>query len=248
MRKVEDIMRLESILFELESKPGRPANHRNSGRYGITIFGDVAGDGPWGMKLEGHHVSLNFTFIDDHLVGHTPAFLGANPAEIRTGEGAGRRTLSDEEDALRDLWAALSDESRRAARIAEAAPPDVLFGPGKEILFDKKNGLSADRMSEKEQVRLLALIDVFAQNLKRPTAAEEMERLRASGFESVRFFFAGDLLPGVGHYARIEGPTLVIEYDNTQNGANHIHTLWRDPERDFGKDPLREHYEKAHKK
>ena len=71
--------------------------------------------------------------------------------------------------------------------------------------------------------------------------------MREAGVERIHFAWAGPIEPGHAHYYRIHGPTALIELDNTQNDANHIHSVWHDPRNDFGADLLRAHYERGHR-
>jgi hypothetical protein len=190
-------------------------------------------------------VSLNFTIAPDGAVAVTPAFLGANPAEVRTGERAGQRVLAAEEDLARDLLGSLSASQRSVAMIAETAPGDILAMPGRALSDIDESGLSASEMTPEQTALLRRLLAVYTGNLRMDLEAEQVARMEAAGLGTVRFAWAGSEEKGRPHYYRLSGPTFVIEYDNTQNGANHVHTVWRDRTRDFGRDLLKEHYDAA---
>lgn len=243
MNKVEEIMLLDSVLLEMEKGAGP---RRDPLAYSIAIFG-TPGTEPWGWKLEGHHVSLNFTG-SGQSTAVTPAFLGANPAEVRQGPRAGVRVLAAEEDLGRELLASLTPEQRKTAIIADKAPSDILAVPGRSADEIAIAGLPVSSMDEPQRKLIDRLLSEFAGNLTHELASRELERIRKAGIENVRFAWMGSDRRGEGHYYRLTGPTFVIEYDNTQNNANHVHTVWRDRERDFGRDILKEHLEHGHGK
>jgi len=242
--KTNAIIELEEVLYELQSRPGDPAEHRDPGRYFITIFGDPASPAPWGWRFEGHHLSLNFTSVTGE-VAVTPSFLGANPAEVQHGPNAGLRALADEIDLARALLASFTDEQRERAIIAAEAPRDIILSPGREANgIGDPVGVRFAEMTGQQRATLMRLISVYTENLEAELAREQMAQIREAGLDAIHFAWAGATEPGRGHYYRIHGPTFVIEYDNTQNGANHVHTVWRDLTNDFGEDLLRRHYDR----
>jgi len=243
MNKVEEIMLLESVLHEVEKGSGP---RRDPLDYSVAIFGTPGVD-PWGWKLEGHHLSLNFTGSGE-TTAVTPAFLGANPAEVGQGPRAGVRVLAAEEDLARELLASLTLAQRKIAIIADKAPGDILAVPGRGLDEIAAAGLPLSAMDAPQRKLIDRLLGEFAGNLKHDLASHELERIRKAGIENVRFAWMGSDRRGEGHYYRLTGPTFVIEYDNTQNNANHVHTVWRDRERDFGRDLLKEHVEHGHGK
>lgn len=231
-RKARDVIELERVLFELEGG----SRIRDAELYYFSIFGTPAAEAPWGWRLEGHHLSLHFTAVTQELTAVTPAFYGANPADVD-----GWRVLEAEEDRARDLLASLDHAQRQQAIVGAWAPRDILHGPEPQETAAEE-GLAAAAMTEAQQRLLHDLLDVYFGNMQPEEAARYRQRMEAAGFDQVRFVWAGGTAPGEGHYYRIQGPTLVIEYDNTQNGANHIHTVWHDPTENFGGDLLRQHY------
>jgi hypothetical protein len=236
--KVEEIMLLDAVLREMEKGSGV---RRDPLAYAVAVFGTPGADA-WGWKLEGHHVSLNFTGAGS-ATAVTPAFLGANPAEVRTGERAGVRVLAQEEDLARELLASLSDDERHAAVLGDRAPDDILAVPGRALEQLDGSGLACAAMNPAQRALVERLLAEFARNLRHDLAEAELARIGAAGMDAVRFAWMGSDRRGEGHYWRLSGPTFVIECDNTQNGANHVHTVWRDRQRDFGRDLLREHRE-----
>ena len=241
MNKVEEIMLLDSVLRDMEKGKGP---RRDPLAYSIAIFGSP-GAAPWGWKLEGHHISLNFTGSGE-ATAVPPAFLGANPGEVKQGPRAGVRVLAAEEDLARELLASLTPEQRKEAIIGDTAPGDILAVPGRGLDEIAATGLPVSSMDAAQRTLVNRLLSEFAGNLKHDLATYELERINKAGLDKVRFGWIGSERRGEGHYYRISGPTFVIEYDNTQNNANHVHTVWRDRERDFGRDLLKEHLEHGH--
>lgn len=239
------IVQLEDVLRTIESRGGADASHRDKRRYALSVAGEPGLDGAFAIRLQGHHVSLHFTFFAGWLCGTTPHFLGTNPHELREGPDAGHRVLAAEEDLARELLASLDDAQRRLAITAAQAPPDVLLGP--KAGFDRiaEQGLVATAMDERQRALLWRLVEQFAHRLRGEFARGELDRIDAQR-DSIRFVWMGGTERGQGHYWRLQGTTFVLEYDNTQNDANHVHTVWRDRERDFGGDPLRRHLEQDH--
>jgi hypothetical protein len=238
--KATGVMHLEAILGALEGRPG----HRDPENYHFWIFGAPSVDQPWGWRFEGHHISLNFTSADGVTVS-APAFIGANPARVPSGPHAGWRLLAAEEDRARDLLAALTPSQREQAIIAERTPGDIITGNDREARLEAKEGLSAGDMTAGQLVLLRRLLAEYAENVEPEMARVRYARIEEEGIERLHFAWAGSTEPGEPHYYRIHGPTVLIEYDNTQNDANHIHSVWRDLENDFGGDLLRRHYETA---
>ncbi|HSP43889.1 MAG TPA: DUF3500 domain-containing protein [Luteolibacter sp.] len=236
------IIALEDVLRKMEGSP-----RRDSGLYYFTVFGKPDAKETWGWRLEGHHLSINFLITKKGDISATPMFFGANPAEVRIEhEMKGRRTLAAEEDLGRELMKSFDDEQRRTALIAAEAPADIVTGADREAKLAAPTGLPYTRMNADQQKRLRELVDFYAGRLREEIAEREVRRIADRGWDHLHFAWAGGLEPGDGHYYRIHSPDFVIEYDNVQNGANHIHTAWRDFKGDFGRDLLREHHEEAH--
>ena len=211
--------------------------------YYLTVFGDPSAKGAWGWRLEGHHVSLRFAIDNGRmLVSSTPQFLGANPAEVPYGYGpnTGLRVLAAQEDAARTLLRAL-DAKEQA--IALVAPKPRGFASGTQVKFDPQTpiGLAAAQMSSKHRDMLLKLIDSYASIMPPDIAAERMARIKAAGIDKIMFAWSGAIEKGQQYQYQVQGPTFLIEHNNTQNNGNHIHAVWRDFNGDFGRDVLAEH-------
>jgi hypothetical protein len=241
------IMDLETILGGLEkaqrAASGRGGNslERDPGKYFVSIFGTPSTKETWAWRVEGHHISLNFTVVNGTLVSGSPSFFGTNPAEVREGPRKGTRILGVEEDAARALLASLDASQRTKAIINTEAPNDMLTMANVNITPLSPTGISYDALNATQRDLLTKLIEVYTGFMADDIAAERTARFKKAGVEKIGFAWAGSTEKGAKHYYRIQGPTFLVEYDNTQNDANHIHSVWRDFEGDFGRDLLREH-------
>ncbi len=241
--KVTSIMSLENILKEIEAKtPTAPV--RDPVMYFITIFGSPE-KSEWGWRLEGHHLSMNFFIYDGKLASVTPSFLGTNPAEVRDGARKGLRILAGEEDLARTLVKSFSDELKKIAVITNVAPRDIITGNARKAKFLEPAGLSYSKLDGSQKKHLVALIYEYLHRYRAEISDKDMERIHKAGLDKTSFAWSGGLEPGQGSYYRIQGPTFLMEFDNTQNNANHIHAVWRDLEKDFGDDVLAKHYEQT---
>jgi hypothetical protein len=238
--KATGVMHLEGVLAVLEGSPDR----RDPENYHFWVFGTPSPDGPWGWRFEGHHVSLNFTSADGVTVS-TPSFIGANPARVPSGPFAGWRLLAGEEDLARALVRSLDDGQRDRAIISATAPRDIITGNDRRASLERTEGLPFAAMTGPQRELLLRLLAEYVDNADPAIARPRLARIQEVGLDRLHFAWAGGLEPGDPHYYRIHGPTILIEYDNTQNDANHIHSVWRDLENDFGDDLLRRHYDRA---
>jgi hypothetical protein len=239
--RARGVMKHENILRRVETERGVDASRRDPGLYYTTVFGKPGAAAPWAWRFEGHHLSLNVTQIPGRppLIG--PVFIGANPAKVLTGPQTGFRLLAEEEDLGRALIKVLSEDRRKSALIRDTAFSEILTTTEREVKLEMA-GLSARDMSAAERQQLRELVELYVNRFVSPSAAEVLKRLDAAGFDNLRFAWAGGLEPGQPHYYRVHGPTLLIEYDDTQNEANHIHTVYRDLQHDFGGDVLSAHY------
>ncbi len=237
------VMKHENILRRVETEAGvANASRRDPGLYYTAIFGKPAGSAPWAWRFEGHHLSINVTELPGEAPVVAPLFMGANPARVLAGPNAGFRLLAAEEDLGREMIKMLPASKREAATIRDTAFPDIVTGNDPKVQKLELAGLAAADMSAEERAQLRRLLELYVGRMNAASAKEVLARLDSAGFEKVRFAWAGGIEAGQPHYYRIHGPTLLIEYDDTQNEANHIHTVYRDLERDFGGDALRAHY------
>jgi len=236
--RAEAIRSLELVLRAMEKRDSRDPE-----MYFITIFGTPSA-AVWAWRYEGHHLAQNWTIVRGKAVATSPAFFGANPAEVMDGPMKGTRALSAEADLGWALLDALVGHAREAAVIGATAPNDILTGNSRKAAMLDNVGLQAREMSAKEQGLLMSLIEAHASAQAPALAADRLARIKAAGFDHVRFAWMGATrkAPGGAHYYRVQGPTFLIEYDNTQNNANHQHIVWRDFKGDFGDDLLAAHY------
>ena len=238
--KALTIMSLEQILFDLENK----AAHRNAELYYFSVFG-APGKDVWGWRVEGHHLSLNFLARGDEVLATTPSFLGTNPAEVRAGPRAGLRVLAQEEELGWKLIKSLDAGQRAVAIITNSAPRDVITGDARKVSPLEPVGIPAAKLARTQRGLLEALIKEFIGRNRAEVADADWAKIEKSGWNKISFAWAGGLEPGQGHYYRVQGPTFLLEFDNTQNDANHVHAVWRDFANDFGEDVLRKHYEQV---
>ena len=242
--KATTIMKLETVLREIETFNWFG---RDPEKYYFSFFGTPSPAGTWGWRVEGHHLSLNVTIVKGRLFATAPRFLGANPARVAEGDLGGVRVLAGEEDLARQLLNALDSEQRQKAVFREKAYSDIVTGADETAPPLAPVGISAGELTGAQMALLVKLIDEYVSSQPPDIARQRMENIRSSGLDQVYFGWAGGIEPGQPHYYRIQGATFLIEYDNVQNGANHIHTVWRDFDGDFGRDLLREHYRAEHR-
>jgi len=237
------IMELENILHTLENSDGKKgANVRDPELYFFTIFGAPSAQSVWGWRVEGHHVSLHFTISNSTAVANTPAFFGTNPAEVRVeGPKKGLRLLGSMEDGARALLATFDDAQRATAIYDKVAPGDILTMNKNDISPLPDQGVAYGAMGSQQQALLMKVIEAYTSNMETDLAAERIAKIKSAGIDKVKFAWLGETDKGKKHYYSVQGPTFLIEYDNTQNNGNHIHSVWRDFNGDFGRDILREH-------
>ncbi|HEY7686115.1 MAG TPA: DUF3500 domain-containing protein, partial [Gemmatimonadales bacterium] len=214
---------------------------RDPERYFFSIFGTPSTESTWGWRVEGHHMSLHFTVVNGTLVAGAPTFFGSNPAEVREGPKKGTRVLALVEDAARALLESLDSTQRATAIINATAPNDIVTAANVKIDPLAPVGITASALTASQRALLKQLVDVYAGYVADDIAADRLARIEKAGWDNVAFAWAGALERGQKHYYRVQGPTFLIEYDNTQTDANHIHSVWRDFNGDFGADLLREH-------
>jgi hypothetical protein len=247
VKKIRAIMQLELVLIEIEHR--KPDDHfRDPGKYFLTIFGVPGNRTIWGWRLEGHHVSFNFSANDKKLVAGTPGFLGANPAIVQQGDQKGKEVLKDEKEMGFALLRNLSADELKKAIVDTAAPGDIVTYINRKAMIEHPSGLLYTEMNSAQQQQLLQLISLYVHRFTKLFADNMLKEIQAAGVENLRFAWMGQMESGPGHphYYRIQGPTLIIEYDNTQNNANHVHTVVRDLLHDYGGDALLEHYKQSH--
>jgi hypothetical protein len=246
--EVEAVIALETVLGELERTEGRVGSDRRDPElYWFAVFGEPDAGSGWSWRIGGHHVAIQLTVAGGIVVGSAPSFLGANPAVVPRGPDAGARALAGEETLARDLLASLDEPARRKAMIDRTAPADILSGNGRRAqIASVPTGVAYAELDAAGRAALERLIGHYLDRARPEIASAEWDRIRSTGLDSVTFAWAGPGEPGRGHYYAVRGPRFLVEYDNTQNGANHIHAVWRDLANDWGEDLLAAHYASDH--
>jgi hypothetical protein len=228
---------------------------RNPIKYFVSIYGTPDPKGTWGWRFEGHHMSLVFTIVDGKAISTSPMFMGTNPAEVREGPRKGVRVLGRDEDLARQLVKSLNAEQSATAIFDKTAPKEVITatapgfdGPPPKVSPLTPEGIASAKLSKDQQKQLRGLVEEFAKRIRPDLAKADLAKIEKAGWDKVHFAWAGGTERGQGHYYRVQGPTFLIEYDNTQNEANHVHSVWRDFNGDFGDDILAKHHAEAHGK
>ena len=243
--KAVSIMSLEAVLAILEKdKVGGAV--RDPENYFVSIFGKP-GIAPWGWRLEGHHLSLNYAIPNDDLPVMTPSFFGTNPGEVKSGPRAGTRLLGTEEELGRTLVKSLTEEQRKVATVLTEAPKEIFNDP-KRTDPTKPEGIPQSQLTPEQSATLVKIVKEYLFRCRPDVAAEEFAKVERAGLDKLHFTWAGGLELGQPHYYRVQGGNFILEYDNTQNDANHVHSIWRDFDHDFGGDLLKAHVDAAHAK
>jgi hypothetical protein len=242
-RLAHGVIELEGTLRALEGVLGGLVGpQRDPELYYLTLFVGPGGPQPWGWRFEGHHLSVNVTDLGPHGQIVAPLFMGANPARVPSGPREGLRLLAAEEDLAFELLDMLDANQRARATIAAQTFGDIVTRSDPTVKPMAFAGLPAAEMTIAQQRQLRRLLELYAGRMADSSASRQLQRIEDAGFERLHFAWAGAHQPRSPHYYRVHGPTVLVEYDNSQSGANHIHTVWRDLENDFGGDLLRRHY------
>ena len=237
--KVTQIRSLESVLKEIEVN-GR--FDRDPNAYFLTVFGEPSLDGTWAFRFEGHHIALNWTFVEGNGIASSPQFFGSNPAQVRSGPQAGLRVLAAEEDLARQLVVSMNTSQQNQAIHPVEVPRDIFTAAEVEIGPFENNGIAWGALTSAQQLNLMNLIEEVASAQPDAVSATRMTQVRANR-ETISFTWIGGTGNTDAHYWRVQGNDFLIEYDKTQNNANHIHLVWRDFNGDFGRDLIRLHYD-----
>ena len=238
--KTKQIMDLEYVLQELE--PNNP--HRIAENYILAIYGQPEKDSVWGWKFTGHHLSLNFTVIKNKIA-FAPLFFGANPATVNSGPQKGLRVMKTEEDLGFGLVNSLTPAQKSTAIFQVQAFHDIVTTNSLQVTPLKTAGIIAGKMTNMQKQLLVKLVLAYLLPLPSEIAIARMKKITAEDVNQICFGWAGGTQQGEPHYYRVQGKTFLIEFDNTQNNANHIHAVWRDFNGDFGQDLLKEHYQQS---
>ena len=266
--RVTGIMDNENVLRVIDNRPPNDT-YRDPENYSFTIFGEPSATDPWSWRIEGHHLSLHFLSQAGKVLAQTPTFFGANPAVLRFDSSLadkrmqnprikdmaqkGRELFKPETEQAFALLKTLTADQRKQAVVDAIAYPEIISRNLRKASMEKMDGLKMADMTKQQRKLFMDLLQTYLTKYRITLAKQQMDKLEKAGLENLRFAWAGDLTPelgdGKGWYYRIHGPTVLIEYDNTQTNANHIHTVVRDLANDFGEDLLMEHYKNtAHSK
>jgi hypothetical protein len=249
-RKASEIMELEKALYKIENNqnyvPDGTTSYRDPLNYHFCIFGNPSDKGFWGWRFEGHHLSLNFTSSENKIVSSTPSFMGTNPAIVNVEGFEHKQVLKLETELGFKLVNSLSKEQLKVARFSETAPREIITENHRNAHNIEPKGISYSDFSDSQKATFMELLNVYINNYEDGFAEEFRNKITKAGIENLSFAWAGGLKPGEGHYYRIQGPMLLIEYDNTQNNANHVHSVVRDLTNDWADDLLKEHYHDHH--
>ncbi len=242
-QKVNGIIELENVLKALENRA--PAdNYRDPLNYHLSIFGQPSSSKEWGWRFEGHHISLNFSSTQGVIASSTPSFLGSNPGIVNSGDKKGTQILKKEMELGFLLLNSLDEGQLKKTRFAEKAPSEIITGNSRKASLLDPPGIEYRELRASQKAIFMQLLDVYIRNYASQFSEKFMEKIKKAGIDDLHFAWAGSLKPGSGHYYRIQGKALLIEYDNTQNHSNHVHTVVRDLTNDFGEDVLKGHYQK----
>ena len=255
--KAMDVMTLEEIVRVIEDDT---TGHRDAENFHFTIFGTPSLTENWGWRVEGHHLSLHYTIKNGELVSSSPTFFGANPHEVAQGPHKGMIALAREEDLAVALLRSLDAPRQKQAIYDDTAPFDIItMADRRAKLEGAPQGLPASKMNPKQFDMLMELIAEYANNMPAEIAAARMKAAEDTPRDQLYFAWAGQIdrpkpEPVVigrlttgnrelkGNYYRVQAPSFLIEYANTQNQSNHSHSVWRDYDGDFGLDVLSRHY------
>ncbi|MCX7418417.1 MAG: DUF3500 domain-containing protein [Planctomycetia bacterium] len=236
-----NVMSLEEVLYLLEGGAREERREkRDPQKYFVSVFGTPGETGTWGWRLEGHHLSLNYTIKEGKVASSTPEFFGTNPGTIDAGLGRRIRVLGAEEDMARALLKLCDEDQKKVAWIDKAAPDELRTGGAmgtNPVAAQPETtapvGLPAAKMSADQKKLLAELLSEYLKNMPGDVESERRKQIEAGGLDKIHFAWWGSSEVNERHYYRVQGPTFLIEYNNTQNNANHVHSMWRNLGGDF---------------
>lgn len=248
-QKVSNIIRLDSIhgareLANLERNGPGPDDRPfviietetfGSGSYAISVFGNPGRDADWGWLIQGHHMGISFT-VSGERATFTPMFLGASPLVLDEGIYAGWSGLSHEVARGNELIASLSPSQREIVLEPGNVPGDALYSVGRRQDIPEMSGLRSGEMTPQQQRLLRALVEEYVRNADFDVADAQLAAIGEAGWDNLWLSWRGptdDL--AAPHYYRVHGERVLIELAYR---PNHIHTIVRDPQNDYGEDWL----------
>ena len=229
-----NVMSLEELLYLLEGGTRKERrSKRDPKKYYISIFGKPGNKGSWAWRIEGHHLSLNYTIVDGELVSTTPEFFGANPGFVDAGPGREIRVLGAEEDIARQILKQCTPDQVKKCWLSKDAPDDIRSRGTTQPDTSAAVGLAVKDMSADQKKLMADLLTEYLQNMPADVASERRKQINEGGKNNIYFAWWGDSERNARHAYRVQGPTFLIEYNNTQNSANHVHAIWRNIDGDF---------------
>jgi Protein of unknown function (DUF3500) len=232
-RKALDIMALQGVLQRMDTGFSDPFDPN---LYYVSVFG-TPGARAWGWRLEGHHLSRHFTVVRGTLVNE-PFFLGAWPTRAGSAYRSvaqGYRTMPREEDAAREIVLSVDGRLRRQVVFSSESLTDHVTQNAVRVRPLDRVGVLTGDLPSAAQRRVLEIVRTYLANYPQAMAHEALARINRAGIARTRFGWAGSTRPGLPHYYRLQGATFLLEFDNSRNSGTHIHSVWRDFERDFGR-------------
>lgn len=262
--KATSIIDMENVLRVIDNRPPNDV-YRDPENYSFTFFGDPASKEPWSWRIEGHHLSLQFIAVAGKVIAQTPTFFGSNPAVLKFDSSMADKRMSDprvaslpqkgkaifkqETEKAFALLKTLNPDQRKQAILDAVAYPEMVTSNKRKASLERMDGVRMADMNAEQRKLFIDLLQTYLTNYRITLAKQQLDKLEKNGLDNLRFGWAGDQTPtlgeGKGWYYRIHGPTILIEYDNTQTNANHIHTVVRDLTNDWGEDLLQEHYKNS---
>lgn len=239
--KASQIIELDDYLVELESARGRAPRFHGSQNYNVSIFGSPSMDGSWAWRIHGHHLYLAFTIVDGKAIATAPAFLGAEPHDVTEGPRAPWRILEDEEELGSGLYKLLDADQKAKATMQADVPREMVTGNASKVKPLETSGIAYGDLTPVQQAKLQELVLEYVYNSPEDIQHERLDRVDGGGWENIRFGWAGDATRGERKYYRVQGPLFLIEYCTVALTPNHVHSVWRDFNGDFGRDLIAEH-------
>ncbi len=233
--KTLQLRSLEEVLYLFEGgEEDYRRERRHTHKYHVTVFGSPAPTGTWGWRFEGHHLSLNFVIRDGVVISSTPEMIGANPALIDAGPGRRLRILSSREDLARGILQGCTEAGKKQMWISDKAPDDIRGAALPQAPVEQAVGLRFADMSPDQQKLFRQLLGEYLSAMPAQVVRDRLQAIEKAGMDDIRMGWWGEAEPNRRHHYVIQGKTFIIEYNNTQNDANHIHCIWRNLEGDFG--------------
>ncbi|MEO2030852.1 MAG: DUF3500 domain-containing protein [Planctomycetaceae bacterium] len=233
-QKSLEVRSLEEVLYLFEAgDEAERRKKRHPHRYYISVFGDPAGDLVWGWRFEGHHLSLNYTVKGGEVLSATPEFFGANPGLIDAGPGRSLRVLGRREDLARSILKASATDKTSTIWLSKEAPRDIRGAGAAQAETGEPAGAAFGDMNPEQQKLMRELMGEYLSAMPARVVRRRMAEMNQAGIDNVHFAWWGGSELNEPHHYVVQGPTFVIEYNNTQNQANHVHSIWRNLGGDF---------------